>query len=100
MQDLAVEQVGDGGQADVRMGPHVDALAGPEVGRTHVIQEDERPHHPPRRVGQHALHLEPSAEVPAAALDDSFEHVRAFLDARTPSKHISPVLALGVAPDQ
>ena len=30
-----VEQVGDGGEADVRMRAHVDALAGHELGRAH-----------------------------------------------------------------
>ncbi len=28
MHDLAVEQIGDGGEADMRMRPHVDAVAG------------------------------------------------------------------------
>ena len=48
MHDLAVEQEGDGGEADMGMRPHVDALAGAELRRPEVIEEDERPDHAPR----------------------------------------------------
>src|SRR5258706_134389 len=43
MHDLAVEQIGDGGEPDMRMRAYVDALAGAKLRRTHVIEEDERP---------------------------------------------------------
>ncbi len=51
MQDLAVEQIGDRGEPDVRMRAHVDALAGQELGRPHLVEEDERADHLPRRDG-------------------------------------------------
>ena len=52
-RDLALEQIGDGGEADVRMRPHVDAArdAGREVHRPHVVEEHERADHAPLRAG-------------------------------------------------
>jgi hypothetical protein len=47
MLDLAVEQVGDGRKPDMRMRPHVQRLAGLEQGRSHPVEEDERPDQPP-----------------------------------------------------
>ena len=47
MHDLALEQIGHRRQRDVRMRPHVDAVPRREVGRPHVIEEDERPDHAP-----------------------------------------------------
>ncbi len=76
VQHLTVEEVGDGRQADVRVRPHVYALARFEFGGAHVVQEDEGPHHPPFRVGQHPLHFQTAAEIPAASFDDPFEHWR------------------------
>ena len=60
--DLAVEQIGDGGEADVRVRAHVDAArdAGRELDRPHVVEEHERPDHPVLREGQHPPHLEPA----------------------------------------
>ena len=65
MHDLAVEQEGDGGEPDMRMRPHVDALAALELGRTEVVEEDERADHAPPAVGQRAAHRE-AAEIDAA----------------------------------
>ena len=45
MHDLAGEKAGDGGDTDMRVRPTVDALAGREAGRAHVIEEYERPDH-------------------------------------------------------
>src|SRR4029077_18242996 len=58
MHDLAVEQVGDGGKADVRGRPHVDAVTVLEHRRAEMVEENERPDHAraPRR--QRAMHLE------------------------------------------
>ena len=42
MNDRAGKQIGDRGQADVRMGPHVHALARSQLGRSHLIEKDER----------------------------------------------------------
>ena len=42
MHQRTVEQVGDGREADVRMRQHVDAAAGRQHGRPHLVEEDER----------------------------------------------------------
>ena len=54
-------------QADVRMRPHVDAArnARRETHRAEMVEEDERPDHPPLGEGKHAADVE-SAEVAAA----------------------------------
>src|SRR5688500_8915356 len=75
MHDLAVEEVGEGGQADVRMGPYVYGArqAGGKVHRPHVVEEHERPDHAALGEGQHPADLE-SAEVAAPLTDDDFDH--------------------------
>ena len=55
MHDLAVEQIGDGGEPDMRMRPHVDAVAGLEHRRAEMVEEDER--------------VRPCASAPTAARD-------------------------------
>ncbi len=62
MIDRAGEQIGDGGEIDMRMWPHVDPGAGIELRRTHLIEEDERPDHRPLLVRQRAVDLE-AAEI-------------------------------------
>ena len=86
VHERAFEQVGDGREADVRVGPHVHALPRAEFGRTHVIEENERTHRlqPTRR--QRAPHGKVT-EVARAR----FEH--ALDDARR-SGHLSPSTAL------
>jgi hypothetical protein len=61
--DRAVEEVGEGGEADVRMGPHVVAGARIERHRAEVVEEDEGPDAPPVAVRQRATHGEAAAEV-------------------------------------
>ena len=62
--------------------PHVDGgRAGGELGRSHLVQEDEGPHHPARMEGQDAPDLEP-AQVLAARVDHQFDHVSAPSAAR------------------
>jgi hypothetical protein len=51
----------------------IHPLAGLEVGRAHVVEEDERPDHPPLDEGQDAPDLE-AAEVFAARLDHHLNH--------------------------
>src|ERR1700734_190423 len=74
MHDLAVEQVGDGGEPDMRVRPHVDAVAGLEHRRPEMVEEDERPDHArtPRR--QRAMHLE-AAEIDRARYDQLLDGV-------------------------
>ena len=58
MPDLAVEQVGDGGEADMRMRAHVERMPGPQDRRPHAIEEDEGPDQPALCRRQRAAHLE------------------------------------------
>src|SRR3546814_18257654 len=57
------------------MRAHVDRAgdAGRHVDWAHMIEEDEGPHHPPLRIGQHAPDLE-SAEILASLIDDEVYH--------------------------
>ena len=49
MLDRAVEQIGDGGEVDVRVGADVHALARRQPRRAELVDEDERADHRPRR---------------------------------------------------
>ena len=71
----AVEQIGDGGEPDMRMRPHVHALAGHELHRAEMIEEDEGPDHLPLAMRQRAPHHESVAEVAGARHDDEIERV-------------------------
>ena len=75
VHDAAVEQIGDGGKPDMRMRPHVHALAGHELHRPEMIEEDEGADHLPLAVRQRAAHLESVAEVAGARHDDEFQRV-------------------------
>src|SRR5437764_8025279 len=72
MQYLAFEEIGHGGEADMRMRPHVDAGAGIEHGGSHLVEEDEGTDHPPLDRRQHPFYREP-AEITAVRNDDRFE---------------------------
>ena len=74
MHDAAVEQVGDGGEADVGMRAHVHALSGDELHRPHLVEEDEGTDHLPLAMRQRAAHLE-AAEVACAGHDDEVEGI-------------------------
>ena len=78
VHDLALEQVGRGGEADMRVRADVDALADDEVGRAHLVPEDEGADHLPPRRGQGAADLEP-AEVAGAGDDDGLDGVAGVL---------------------
>ncbi len=56
MKDLALEEIGERGEADVRVRAHVDALARRKVGRPHGVEEDEGAHFPPLGDRQDAAH--------------------------------------------
>src|SRR6476659_2980342 len=58
MDDLAVEQEGDSGEADMGMRPYVDALAGAKFSGSEVIEEDEGADHAPFDMGERAPHRE------------------------------------------
>jgi hypothetical protein len=42
MHDLPIEQIGNGGKPNMRMGAHADAFAWRKLSRPHVIEEDKR----------------------------------------------------------
>ena len=71
---LALEQVGDGGEPDVGVRAHVDAVADQELGRPHLVEEDEGPDHLLLRRGQRAAHLE-AAEIAGARHDHVLDGV-------------------------
>ncbi len=75
VHDAAVEQIGDGGEPDMRMRPHVHALAGHELHRAEMVEEDEGADHLPLAMRQRAPHLEAVAEVAGARHDDELERV-------------------------
>ena len=56
MHDLAVEQIGHGGEPDMGMRPHVHPLPGDELHRAEMVEEDERPDHLALAVRQRAAH--------------------------------------------
>ncbi len=58
MLDRAVEQIGDGGEVDVRVRPDVHALARRQPRRAELVDEDERPDHRPLACGQRPVDLE------------------------------------------
>jgi hypothetical protein len=78
VHDLAVEQVGRGGEADVRVRADVDALADDELRRAHLVPEDEGADHLPPRRGKGAADLE-AAEVAGAGDDDGLDGVAGAL---------------------
>ena len=57
------------------MRPDINALAGAEIGWTHVVEEDEGTHHATFREGQHPADLQSATQVPASAFDDQIEYV-------------------------
>ena len=58
----------------MRMRADVDALAGQELDRPHLVEEDERPDHLALRDGQHAADLE-AAEVAGTRHDHGLDRV-------------------------
>ena len=81
VHDLAVEQVGDGGEADVRMRAHVDAGADEKLGRPHLVEEDEGADHLPPRRRQRTAHGK-AAEIAGARHDDLLDGVAGAMVAR------------------
>ena len=78
VHDAAVEQIGDGGEPNVRMRAHIHALAGHELYRPEMIEEDEGADHLPLAMRQRATHFEAIAEVAGARHDHQFQRVAGF----------------------
>ncbi len=73
VQDLAPDEIGDGGEADVRMGADIEPGAGPQDRRAELVEEDERPHHAALGGGQHPADREAVAEVAKAGRDGELD---------------------------
>lgn len=73
VHDLALEQIGHGGQADMRMRAHVDAVARCHRHRPHMIEEDERPYGLGRGGWQQAADGD-IAEVPDMGFEQVFDN--------------------------
>lgn len=69
VQDLALDQPGEGLQADVRVRADVHALAGLEPHGAGVIEEAPRVNHALLAIGERTAHEHAIAEVGAARLD-------------------------------
>jgi hypothetical protein len=72
VHDAAVEQVGDRCEADMQVRAHVHALAGDELHRSHLVEEDERANHLPLELRQRATHRE-AAQVAHPRHNDKFQ---------------------------
>ena len=59
----AREKIGDGGEPDMGMRPHVDAAAWREIHRAEIIEEDEGPDAAPFGIGQDSIDDESLAEI-------------------------------------
>jgi hypothetical protein len=74
VDDLALEQVRHRRQRDVRVRADIDPVAGRQLRRAHVVEEDERADGALGGKGQGATHAE-SAQVARAGLDDQRDDV-------------------------
>jgi len=81
MHDLAVEQVRDRREADLGMRAHAHPCAEQELGRAHLVEEDERPDHLTLVGGERAPNLE-AAEVARPRDDDRLDGVAGQLVTR------------------
>ncbi len=56
VHDRPLEEIGEGGKADVRMRRHVEPVADGEIGRPHLVPEDEGADHAPAHSRQGTAH--------------------------------------------
>ncbi len=97
VMEVAAIEIGDGAKTDMRMRPNINALAGQELGRAGLIEEDERSDHLPLRRRQGAPNLK-AAQVSGARNDEGFDRVDADLigtarfDCRVPTHAPHPLL--------
>src|SRR5690606_23146035 len=76
VRHLAFEQIGHGGQADVRVWAYVylSRYGGRQIVWAHAVEEDEGSYHPSLPERQYASHLESSANIVDAGLYNLIEH--------------------------
>jgi hypothetical protein len=79
VMEAALHQVGHGAKADVGVRADVDALAGQEFRRAHLVEEDEGADHLTLGRRQRAAHLEP-AKIAGAGDDDGLDRVDLVTD--------------------
>ena len=89
MKDRAFEEIGDGGQADMGMRPHVHALPRDELRGAHLVEEDERPDHLPPAVRQGAAHGK-AAEIAHPRHNDKLQRIAGFGVAGDRIKSLAP----------
>ena len=75
MHDLAVEQIADGGEPDMGMRPHVEAIAVAEFSRSEMVEENEWSDHARTRRRQRPAYREAVAEVHRPRRDHIGERV-------------------------
>ncbi len=70
MTDRAVVEIGQCGEANVRMRAHIHAAAGREIDRAEMIEEHKRTDLPSQAERQQTPNDETIAEIVQAGLDD------------------------------
>lgn len=76
--EFSLVEIGDGRQPDMGMGPHVDTATGEELGRPHLIEEDEGADHLAVRRGEGAPDLEP-AQIAGPGNNQGFDGFQALI---------------------
>jgi hypothetical protein len=77
VSNLAFKKIRDSGQSNVRVWSHIEPAAGRKIGRSHVIEKDERPYPLLIDVGQRTPYFE-FTEAFAGRIDDSPYGTTAF----------------------
>src|SRR3954469_21912858 len=72
VHDLTLEQVGDGSQPDMRMGPNIQPVSNQELRRSHLVQKDEGTDHAPLDRGQGAADLK-APDIAGTRYDHGFQ---------------------------
>jgi hypothetical protein len=76
MMEVAAVKVSDRAKADMRMRPNIDAVAGQQLGRPSLVEEDERANHLPLRRWQSTPNLK-AAKVAGPGNDEGVNRVKA-----------------------
>jgi hypothetical protein len=75
MHNSSVKQIGNRREADVGVGPHVEAMSRKELGWSHLIKEDEGSNHLALVAGQSATDFEAIAQIAYARHDHKLKRV-------------------------
>ena len=76
MHDFSRKEVSDGRQPYVRVGTHVQSMAGGKNGRSHLIQKYKWPDHASLDAGQCAPHCKVVAQVARRRYHDNLQRTR------------------------